>query len=178
MKNKKTIIIIVIVIVAIIILSILGFKFYEKYKVKKENKEYFKNISYKVSNKFEYDYYSHSRFYHYYKDNIWCDYDISIFDLYGSKLYKDGKDYLEKTVYVGLKEKASDIEKKNINGDNWYTINIKKSGDIRYEYAILKNDRIYKMEYSITDYQKGDSSKTNDFCLKQHDKIISTVKLK
>lgn len=65
--------------------------------------------------------------------------------------YESVSSYLEKNVYYSSSDVASTIETKNINGNNWNFMSVQKSYSKTYYYAGQKNDKIYNIEFSITD---------------------------
>lgn len=65
--------------------------------------------------------------------------------------YNSINSYLENNVYYSSSDVASNIEQKNINNNNWAYMSIQKSyGEMIYYYVGQKNDKIYDIEFSIT----------------------------
>ena len=177
MKNKKQLFIglgigFVVAIIAIVIIA----KVVENIEYSdREEKKALKNISYKISDKFEKDDYGYAIYYSYYNDNISCHFRINANENYYDE-YKDGSDYLKRRIYFTYNDKVSEIKEVELNNYKWYYLTKESDGDIEYIYATLKDDNIYELKYDINDYVNGDG--TSNFCANEYDKIISTVKFK
>ena len=168
--NKKILIGIGIVVVVIIVVSFV--RYYEDNSYYGE--EYLKNISYGVPREFEKSKYG--EYYHYYGDDVSCNFVVRDFSTYSSK---SGKEYLENYVSVHLSDEVSDVKEVDLNGDMWYYFSSKNRGNISYYYAIVKEDKGYYLEYTIRDDKNGDySNGENNFCKASYGEIISSVKLK
>ena len=175
MKNKK-IIIIPVVIILVLILGVIGLNYYFDNVYYKDNSKVLESISYEVPKEFEkISDYGNSRLYYYYKDSVGCS-----FSIFGDddtiEEYKDGKEYLESSVYTNQKDKVSEIEEKNINDYKWHYMSVEKDSGISHYYATVREGVIYYLKYDTEDYLNGDG--TSDYCLKQHDVILNTVKFK
>ena len=85
-----------------------------------------------------------------------------------SRYYDSVNAYLEDNVYYSASDTASSIEQKNINSNNWVYMSVKKSYNTTYYYAGEDNDKIYEIEFSITE----DSGK----CSSAHTSIINSLK--
>ena len=168
--NKKILIGIGVIVVVILVVSFV--RYYEDSSLY-EN-DYLKGISYDVPREFEKSKYG--EYYHYYGDNVSCNFEIDDFSTYS---YKNGKDYLENNVSVHLSDEVSDVKEVDLNGDMWYSFSRKNSNGISYYYAIVKGDKGYFLEYEISDYYHGDySNGENNFCKASYGEIISSVRLK
>ena len=169
--NKKILIGIGIVIV-FVLLGVSFVRYYEDSSLY-EN-DYLKGISYDVPREFEKSKYG--EYYHYYGDNVSCNFEIDDFSTYS---YKNGKEYLENNVSVHLSDEVSDVKEVDLNGDMWYSFSGKNSNGISYYYAVVKEDKGYFLEYEISDYYHGDySNGENNFCKASYGEIISSVRLK
>lgn len=85
-----------------------------------------------------------------------------------SRYYDSVNAYLEDNVYYSASDTVSLIEQKNINSNNWAYMSVKKSYNTTYYYAGEDNDKIYQIEFSITE----DSGK----CSSAHTSIINSLK--
>lgn len=163
---------IIIILGVVVVVGMLVYSFI-KYDRENEYVDSLENISYDVPREFEKSEYG--EYYHYYGDDISCDFEVRDFYVYS---YGDGKEYLENNVSVHLSDKVSFVEEVDVNGDMWYYFSKKNRGDVSYYYAIVKDNKGYYMEYSIRDYLNGDYSENNNFCMASYGEIISSVKLK
>ena len=165
--NKKILIGVVIVVLLLIIFYV---RYYEdSYD---DDGEFLKNISYDVPREFEKSKYG--EYYHYYGDNVSCNFEIDDFSVYS---YKSGKEYLENNVSVYLSDEVSDVKEVDVNGDMWYSFSKKNNSGISYYYATVKDDNGYYFEYEIRDYYHGDYG-SNNFCDASYGEVVSSVKLK
>lgn len=166
----KRIIIIGIVVFGIVIIGCVGHYITEI----NERNEMVEGISYNVPLEFERSKYGD--YYHFYEDDVSCDFDVSDFSTYS---YKSGKEYLENYVTIHLSDEVSEIKEVDLNGDLWYSFSKKNDSGISYYYAIVKDDKGYYLEYAIRDYYHGDySGNENNFCKASYGEVISSVKLK
>jgi len=175
--NKKIAIIIIGIIVIIVVIPVIGL-ILEELDMKgfeKENKEALSKLSVKVPKQFEKNEYGSSIYYNYYKDDVDCSLRIEA-EKGNYRDYVDGKDYLEDTTYISLKDKVSEIKEIKINNYKWHYLTLEKNGDIEYHYATINEDNIYDIVYKINDYTNGENA--NNYCISIKDEIISTVKLK
>lgn len=85
-----------------------------------------------------------------------------------SRYYDSVNAYLEENVYYSASDTTSSIEQKNINSNNWAYMSVKRSYNTTYYYAGENNDKIYEIEFSITD----DSGK----CSSAYTSIINSLK--
>ena len=175
MKKTKVIIIVIVVLFLVIILSEFIFEKIEYSQYEKKDKEALKNIIVKVPKKFKKHTYSNSIDYYLYDNKTSCDLSINVNrDSY--KHYEDGKDYLEESTYITLKDKVSEIKEIEINNYKWHYLIIEKNGYLSYRYATIKENTIYGIEYRINDYTNGED--INNYCASIKDEIISSIKLK
>ena len=175
MKKGKIIIIVIVVIILVIILGAVIQEKIEYSQYEKKDKEALKNISIKVPKKFDKHKYSNSISYYLYDDDTSCNLSISV-DADSYKHYVDGKDYLEESTYITLKDKVSEIQEIEINNYKWHYLSVEKNGNLSYHYATIKENTIYEIEYRINDYTNGEE--TNNYCASIKDEIISSIKLK
>lgn len=68
-----------------------------------------------------------------------------------SRYYDSVSAYLEDNVYYSASDTASSIEQKNINSNNWAYMSVKTSYNTTYYYAGENNDKIYEIEFSISE---------------------------
>lgn len=169
--NKK----LLIVIGSIIIVSIIIYYFVRDNYYYYSNKDYLSNISYDISDEFEANIYDSSRYYHYYDDNISCNFNVNYFNNYG---FIDGSEYIKDRIMFTLNDEVSDIEVVDINNYKWYYLKVLGSNDVRYYYVTIYNDVGYELEYNISDYLRGDGNSSNGLCYREYDRIISSVKFK
>ncbi|MBQ6494505.1 MAG: hypothetical protein IJI49_00725 [Bacilli bacterium] len=167
--NKK-----VLIVIGIIILIIMLLYYYVKDNYRYYgDKDYLIDISYDISDRFDASIYDSSRYYHYYEDDISCNFDISYFSTFD---INNGEEYLRKRIMFTLNDEVSDIEEVDINNYKWYYMKVDSGDKISYYYATVKDDVGYELEYSISDYMRGDSNSSNKVCYSEYDRVISSIK--
>ena len=127
------------------------------------------NLSLSVPSSFEKGSYNTDSYLSYslydYNSNDSCRITVSTTN---SRYYDSVSDYLEDNVYYSASDTASAIEQKNINNNNWAYMSVKTSYNTTYYYAGENNDKIYEIEFSITE----DSGK----CSSAYTSIINSLK--
>ena len=169
MKKLYTIIFVVIILVVIFI-----FCFIKDNVIESGNS--LSDITFDIDDRFEASLYDGSGYYHYYSDDISCNFDFSYYSNYR---YITGDDYLRDMVKFSLNDEVSEIKEIELNGYKWYYMSVDSDGKKTYYYATIKNDKVYELEYDISDYKRGDRTEDeSNFCYSEYDKVISSVKLK
>ena len=164
----------IIIFVVIILVVIFIFCFIKDNVIESGNN--LSDISFDIDNRFEANIYDSSGYYHYYSDDISCSFDVSY---YGNYKYNSGNDYLRDMVMFSLNDEVSEIKEIELNGYKWYYMSVDSGDKKTYYYATIKNDKVYELEYDISDYKRGDRTEDeSNFCYSEYDKVISSVKLK
>lgn len=168
----KKIYIIIFAVIVLVVISIFYFTKDNDYVVD----SHLSDISFDIDDRFEANIYDSSGYYHYYSDDISCNFDVSYYDNYK---YNSGNDYLRDMVMFSLNDEVSEIKEIELNGYKWYYMSVDSDGKKSYYYATIKSDKVYELEYDISDYKRGDRTEDeSNFCYSEYDKIISSVKLK
>lgn len=95
-----------------------------------------------------------------------CNLTLSIRD---NSYYNDAKQYLEKSVYYSSTDTYSGISQKKLNNNVWYYVDVNKSYVQEHYYSILKNKKIYEVQFSII----NDNNKT---CSSAYNTVINSLK--
>ena len=167
--NKKILIGIGVVVVVILVVSFV--RYYEDSYNNED--EYLKNISYSVPLEFEKSKYG--EYYHYYGDDVSCDFEVREVSAYS---YESGKEYLENNVSVYLSDEVREVKEVDVNGVLWYSFSRKNSDGISYYYATVRDDKGYYFEYEIRDYYHGENGSSNNYCEASYGEIVSSIYLK
>ena len=116
--------------------------------------------------------------YSYYGDDISCYYSIDTEENYTQAI--DGKDYLERNFHYTMKDKVGEIKEKVIDGITWYSVKKESNdGTTLYNYVTMKDENVYKFEYTIHDYNNGDYGEGEGiFCYKALEEIVHSLKIK
>lgn len=126
------------------------------------------NLSLTIPSSFEKGSYSSNSYLSYslydYNSNDYCRIEVSTMD---SRYYDSINAYLEDNVYYTINDTVSSVEQKNINSNNWVYMSVKSANNTTYYYASEDNDKIYEIEFSITE----DSGK----CSSAHTSIINSL---
>ena len=82
------------------------------------------------------------------ESNDYCRLSISTVN---ATYYDFAEAYLLDNVYFSSSDEVSEVETKNLNGSNWSFMSVKKTYNYTYYYVAENNDKLYEVEFSITE---------------------------
>ena len=182
MKDGKSVFLVIISVLSTVLVIFGGKALYNKYLVFKYSRDYkddYKEIEYEKPEKFSKSDDTYSFIGHYYSDdNISCNISISSY----AKEYYDSKEDVLRYISVQVSNKVTGPEDVDINGYKVKKLTVESNDyakDTDYYYIFESTNYYYKVEYSISDYAKGDRTDldTNP-CLTSKDNFLNSIKLK
>lgn len=87
---------------------------------------------------------------------------------YGSSIYNNADEYLNKNIYASNSDQVSEIDTKKVNNMDWRYLTITSSYRKNYHYATIYNNKIYTIEYS--------ENQDNNDCTQSYNKFIESLK--
>ena len=170
MSNKVVVIITLVVIVVAIIIFTVVTDFIDEKEYQKNIEDVLEDISFNVPDDFEENY---PNSYSYSDDSVYC--DLYIFD---SDKYMDLNEWFATMVSVNLNEELTKKTKVTIDGQEAPFVEIVSENSIDHYYGLETKDNNLLINYSITDYLKGDRGNTDNLCYTAEEEIISSIKVK
>lgn len=167
------------IIALIVVAALVG----EKYEYDNYNKEYskmYEEISYTVPKELKDSEYSNIKDhrYSYFEDDCYVSFNVEADD---KEYYDNTEEYLKKSIYTSIDNKVSEVEEIEMNGEKFYSVNIKekKSGTIEYYYALESTNYYYLLRYRLVDDSNGDVAGIEDsICYTAKDQILKTIHTK